>query len=782
MPFPCVAPKAGVFRVPRRAISPIVFLAVCALPGAVPVQAQDNCSACSDSAPVFPPWADVAGDAGLDPLVLGLGMQWVERAQDGTDLTLQGAHLLPNDGSASIDLYYDEFGHVFDPDTLASFGIYPKQWNYAPAERDTHAPSGSKRSARPAPPVPIAPAGPATLELPRVDLRAIKSEDAEREARDSKGAIRTGIHVPLSGSVRLTGDSATHGVWEMLPDGSRLWTLTLVSAGALGQRIHFTEAVVPEGVRLIAYNAAAPGESYGPFPGPGEPVTDIWTPTCFSESVVIECAVPAGVNAGGLSVSIDRILHKYRAIGGDGVGGGAKSPAGACNLDSTCHPDWADQASGVAGLDAISSPGSFFCTGTLLTDSDDSTETPYILTANHCLSTQTAANNLEVYWFYQTSACDGTAPSPLVVPRTTGGADLLVTTTLTAGTDFCLLRLRNAPDPGAAFVGWAAYAYGAGNPTTCIHHPRGDFKRITFGTHTAVLDGQNPSIYGDTCISTDLAVNRFYQSTWAQGTTEGGSSGSPLFNSRKQIIGQLWGGGASCSQLLCPDYYGRFEVSFALMQPFLAPAGEGPELSLAAAEYVANENGGSVTLAVELIGNPVPGVTSKVNFATAAGTALPGTDYVETSGTLFFHPGTLSRNITVPVTDNDVANPGAPRTFTVTLGSPVAAVVGPGAQATVSIVDDDADTDEDGISDFDEVNGTLGEVTDPNNPDTDRDGIPDLDEYNATLGYATSPVLRDTDGDGYGDLTEIQFGFNPLDELDFPDSLPALRVPFFGTR
>jgi hypothetical protein len=45
-------------------------------------------------------------------------------------------------------------------------------------------------------------------------------------------------------------------------------------------------------------------------------------------------------------------------------------------------------------------------------------------------------------------------------------------------------------------------------------------------------------------------------------TTEGGSSGSPLFDQNHRIIGQLWGGGASCSNLSSPDYYGRVRSSW----------------------------------------------------------------------------------------------------------------------------------------------------------------------------------------------------------------------------
>jgi hypothetical protein len=56
-------------------------------------------------------------------------------------------------------------------------------------------------------------------------------------------------------------------------------------------------------------------------------------------------------------------------------------------------------------------------------------------------------------------------------------------------------------------------------------------------------------------------------STWSvkwdrNTTTEGGSSGSPLFDENKRIIGQLWGGGASCNNLTATDFYGRLSNSW----------------------------------------------------------------------------------------------------------------------------------------------------------------------------------------------------------------------------
>ena len=45
------------------------------------------------------------------------------------------------------------------------------------------------------------------------------------------------------------------------------------------------------------------------------------------------------------------------------------------------------------------------------------------------------------------------------------------------------------------------------------------------------------------------------------GTTEGGSSGSGLWNESHRLIGQLQGGFAACGND-DPDWYGRFDVSW----------------------------------------------------------------------------------------------------------------------------------------------------------------------------------------------------------------------------
>jgi hypothetical protein len=63
-----------------------------------------------------------------------------------------------------------------------------------------------------------------------------------------------------------------------------------------------------------------------------------------------------------------------------------------------------------------------------------------------------------------------------------------------------------------------------------------------------------------------------------------------------------------------------------------------------------------------------------VDYATADGTAVAGTDYVATSGTLTFAPGQTSQYVSVPVIGNPVHEPS--RTFRVVLSNPQNAEVG----------------------------------------------------------------------------------------------------------
>ncbi|MHA1609873.1 MAG: hypothetical protein ACTSUJ_07735 [Candidatus Njordarchaeales archaeon] len=88
-----------------------------------------------------------------------------------------------------------------------------------------------------------------------------------------------------------------------------------------------------------------------------------------------------------------------------------------------------------------------------------------------------------------------------------------------------------------------------------------------------------------------------------------------------------------------------------------------------------------------------------------------------------------------------------------------------------------ADPDGDGLSTTQER--ALG--TDPHDPDTDNDGLSDGEEVNK---YGTSPVDFDTDGDGLGDGEEVnKYGTDPKDPDTDNDGLSdGEEVKSYGTN
>ncbi|RLE23906.1 MAG: hypothetical protein DRJ50_05455, partial [Actinobacteria bacterium] len=85
------------------------------------------------------------------------------------------------------------------------------------------------------------------------------------------------------------------------------------------------------------------------------------------------------------------------------------------------------------------------------------------------------------------------------------------------------------------------------------------------------------------------------------------------------------------------------------------------------AQYTGFEHLGQISIPVRL--SDPSGVTAEIDYATSAGTATPGTDYTETSGTITFDPGETEHEIVVPITDDGPGDNG--ETFNVTLSNPV---------------------------------------------------------------------------------------------------------------
>jgi len=104
-------------------------------------------------------------------------------------------------------------------------------------------------------------------------------------------------------------------------------------------------------------------------------------------------------------------------------------------------------------------------------------------------------------------------------------------------------------------------------------------------------------------------------------------------------------------------------------------------------KFFISEDLGTALIRVARTGD-VSGTTS-VNFATSDGTAIAGSDYTATSGTLTFAPGESSKNISIPII-NDNLFENANETFNLTLSGPTgAAVLITPSSGTITISDNE---------------------------------------------------------------------------------------------
>lgn len=383
-----------------------------------------------------------------------------------------------------------------------------------------------------------------SLVLPSPDLAKLQTEDAKTIG----GAYRYGIGIPVAG-IRL-GDRGV-GRWSDVGNGMRRWQLELVSPAAKSIDLHFSTLRLPAGATLLLR-----GEGEG-----NQRTIDasmlggdaFWSPYVAGERVTLELTVPKSQRR-AVALELGSVTHGYRGLF-DSANAGEKS--GSCNVDAACSAGntWQDQMSSVGQYTFSKSGSSYVCTGTLLANTSSS-RTPYFLTANHCVSTQTVASSVVVYWNYQSTTCrapgssaSGTALAKSIASHSQSGSTLRATH---AASDFALLQLSSSAPTAASpfYSGWSRSTT-APSSARGIHHPAGHEKRFSSDNNALTVSG-----YGGGSGSTHWRVG-----AWESGTTEGGSSGSGLWDQNKRLVGQLHGGSAACGNTLS-DYYGRLSASW----------------------------------------------------------------------------------------------------------------------------------------------------------------------------------------------------------------------------
>jgi hypothetical protein len=369
----------------------------------------------------------------------------------------------------------------------------------------------------------------------RLNTAKLAAEDAIRDFAPGV-PMRVGVNSRVPGGVI---SAMNHGNWEELPDGRSRWRLRLEVPHGEALRVHFSRFDLPEGGRLVVV-----GEPWGPsgsYTGRGlHQLGDFWSTATAGPDMYLEYTGPARQAAAPL-IETDEVSQLYRNSGllepaaqdqmSEADGSGPSLP---CHVDVNCRGADLNARDSVARIVyTVPNVGTFLCSGALLSDADDNTYAGYFLTANHCIDDQPTAHTVIAHWFYQTSSCGGAVPSLSTLPRSEG-ADLLATGHRNTSSDFTLLRFYDDPHDGQGFAAWTNDVVSLGGiAVRGIHHPGGSWKRYARGVTT----GESP------ICCTPLCTSRFIYNDWSagDGVTEGGSSGSPLFNAAWEVLGQLYG-------------------------------------------------------------------------------------------------------------------------------------------------------------------------------------------------------------------------------------------------
>lgn len=398
----------------------------------------------------------------------------------------------------------------------------------------------------------------ADIVLPPVNLEQLREED--RAAASSQSGRRIGIVRDLSVIAAALRSQKVGGQWQETSDGGHYQIITIESPDAYAIRVHVENLEIPTDGHVMIYDTNEVSEVYGPYRARDLfGTTELWTESVFGSTVTLEYYAPPSTNVEDIKqFEIGKIAHIYM----DPIAE-VQASALSCQNDISCSANWATEESSVAGLGTIGTANVLWCSGALINDFDDDTNEQYFLTANHCLSgnssdlgTQVEANTIEFYWRYQTTTCNGTIPALNTITRTGGGADLISRQTRNSGNDHALLRIRNDLPGGLTLAGWDTRTPNNDENLTGIHHPDGEHKRISFGDY----DGSD---------------SNYWFVDWRDGTTEGGSSGSPLFDVNRRLIGQLWGGNGICttSEITGESEYGRFNKTFSAIERWMRIGG-----------------------------------------------------------------------------------------------------------------------------------------------------------------------------------------------------------------
>jgi lysyl endopeptidase len=331
------------------------------------------------------------------------------------------------------------------------------------------------------------------------------------------------------------------GTWDTLSDGMRIWRIAFRVKDARLLNLLLKPYHVEPGVKIFLYDSLQQN-ILGAFTDlNNKPIQMLSTGFIPGDLLIFELQVPfytkkdCMITIAGIGCDFaEKSGLKHLKDGWFGL-------SGDCNVDINCNTDPSVQVVKNAVV-RIVFLGDERCTGTLLNNTWEDGRN-YILTAGHCINTESEANTALFYFSYESPYCNGPDGSN---SHSVSGATIRASSD---NMDFTLLELLDHV-PVNYHPYYAGWDNTSSAPSTAysIHHPQGDVKKISIVTEPLTI----------TSFGMNFDSNKHWLvKHWETGTTEAGSSGGGIFDSRNHLRGSLTGGEAVCGNPV-NDYFQMF--------------------------------------------------------------------------------------------------------------------------------------------------------------------------------------------------------------------------------
>jgi lysyl endopeptidase len=337
--------------------------------------------------------------------------------------------------------------------------------------------------------------------------------------------------------------TAHNGEWRNLANGDRIWLLGIECVNALALSVTFSHLSIPPGGTVYLYN-----HDRTDFAGPlthdeSRPHAAFGTAPIGGSRLIIEYYEPFAHRGKG-EIVIRSVARSYRAVNAVPVFPG-----------NDCASSWSSQGPlgylSDAVLLILTDEGQRAVTGTLVNNTRHDGE-PFVVTANSAIGEDPSA------LVFVQGVSQGCGSGEICWDRFVSGADVLREDELSG---LALLRLRGAPSKS-----WNSFVAGWNlrepeeDLYTCLQHAYASPQTV------AQFRGYPEESSWD-------GFNTIQVAEWDRGNTFTGSLGSPLFNSKGEMVGVLTGGTNTCGQSE-GDHFGSLSRAWSSFRDFLDPVAD----------------------------------------------------------------------------------------------------------------------------------------------------------------------------------------------------------------